>query len=56
MLLSGAQAFGTRVHSFLGLARPALYRVALYLQLLWFTSELLLGSALLVCFPLLEGK
>lgn len=52
---SPPQAFGARTQSFLGIPRAALYRVALYLQLLWFTSELLLGSAVLTFLPLLQG-
>jgi hypothetical protein len=56
MLLDCLQAFGTRTPCFLGIPRPALYRVAVYLQILWFTSELLLGSALLVFLPLLYSE
>lgn len=69
LLLSGARfcfllllslvtlrAFGRRTGYFFGLSRPLLQRVAIYLQLLWFSTELVFGAALLSLLPVVEAS
>ena len=47
---------GSSQRAVCGLDRHAHYRVAIYLQLLWVTSELILGSASLAFYPFVTGE
>lgn len=50
------RAFGQQAEGFGRLSRASLCRVAILAQLLWFASELLLGSALVTFYPIVKGE